>query len=95
MTMRHLFADSIGAHAMRFEKPLAPTYGDDAGVRMLAAFLVVGIAMPFALRFALDMAGVRGMPGAGLGFVVAWLAAFVIAHLYLVRLPMTAVGLRP
>jgi membrane protease YdiL (CAAX protease family) len=95
MTMRHLFADSIGAHAMRFEKPLAPTYGDDAGVRMLAAFLVVGIAMPFALRFAFDMAGVRGMPGAGLGFVVAWLAAFVIAHRYLVRLPMAAVGLRP
>jgi len=92
--MQSLFADSINAHAMRFEKPLAPAYGDDAGLRMLAAFLVVAIAMPFALRFALDVTGVRGMPGASLGFVVAWLAAFILVHWSFVRVPMAAVGLR-
>ena len=93
--MQSLFVDSISAHAMRFEKPLAPTFGDGAGLRVLVAFLVVAIAMPFALRFALDMTGMRGMPGASLGFVVAWLAAFILVHWSFVRVPMTAVGLRP
>jgi len=60
---------------------------------MLAAFLIVGIAMLLALRFAIDTAGMRG-PGARLGFVVAWLAAFVVLHWSFVRVPMAAVGLR-
>jgi membrane protease YdiL (CAAX protease family) len=93
VTLRSLVADSISAHAMRFEKPLAPDHGDDAGMRMGTAFLVVGIAMPLAMRVAFDMAGLRG-PGARLGFVVAWLAAFVLVHRAFVRVPMAAVGLR-
>ena len=93
--MPSLASESISAHALRFEKPLAPTYDDGAGLRMSVAFLVVGIAMPFLLRFAFQLAGVHGSPGANLGFVVAWLAAFALVHRSFVRLPMAAVGLRP
>lgn len=93
--MPSLARESISAHAMRFEKPLAPIYDDGAGLRMSVAFLLVGIAMPFLLRFAFELAGVRGSHGANLGFVVAWLAAFALVHVSFVRLPMAAVGLRP
>ena len=89
-----LLADSVRAHALRFETPLAPTYGDAAGIRVLVAFLVVGVGMLFALRFESDAAGVRGVPAANLGFVVALLAAFVVAQRVFVRLPMADVGLR-
>ena len=85
--------ESIAAHAMRFERPLSPAYGDAAGLRVLAAFLVVGIVLPFALRFAFDAIGARG-PAARLAFVVLWLAAFVAAHRWFVRIPFAAVGLR-
>jgi membrane protease YdiL (CAAX protease family) len=95
MIIPSMLTDSIRAHSLRFERPLAPTYGDAAGLRILAAFLVVAIAVPFALRFALDAGGVRGAPGATLGFVLAWLAAFVVLQRYFVRVPMSAVGLRP
>lgn len=94
MTMQSAITDSIAAHALRFDKPLAPAYGDDAGLRMAVAFLVVGIAMPFAPRFAFEAMGVRGWRAANLAFVVAWLAAFVLAHRGLARVPWAAVGLR-
>jgi membrane protease YdiL (CAAX protease family) len=93
MTVQSLFRDSIAAHAMRFDRPLAPTYGGGAGLRMLAAFLVVGIVLPVALRFAFDAIGTHG-PEARLGFVVSWLAAFVGVHWSFVRVPFAAIGLR-
>lgn len=89
-----LLADSVRAHALRFETPLAPTYGDAVGIRMLVAFLVVGVGMFFALRFVFDAAGVRGLPSAKLGFVVVLLAAFVVAQRAFVGMPMSGVGLR-
>ena len=92
--MPSLVTDSLNAHALRFEKPLAPAYDDGAGLRVLVAFILVGIGLPFLLRFAFDATGVRGSPGANLGFVVAWLAAFFLVHRWFVRLPMAAVGPR-
>ena len=89
-----LLVDSVRAHALRFETPLAPTYGNAAGMRVLVAFLVVGVGMFFALRFLSDAVGVRGLPAANLGFVFALLAAFVVAQRALVDVPMADVGLR-
>lgn len=89
-----LLADSVRAHALRFEAPLAPTHGHAAGIRMLVAFLVVGIGLFFALRYLSAAAGLRGLPAANLGFVVALLAAFVVAQRAFVRVPMAGVGLR-
>ncbi len=93
MVTRSMFRESMAAHALRFDKPLAPAYGEDAGNRMSMAFLIVGIAMLIAMRIALDMAGAHG-PWATLALVVAWLAAFVLVHRWLVRVPLAAVGLR-
>ena len=92
--LRSLLSESLRAHALRFEKPLAPVYGDAAGIRVLVAFLVVGVGLFFALRLVSDAAGVRGLPAANLGFVVALLAAFVVAQRTFVRVPMARVGLR-
>ena len=78
--LKSLLADSVRAHLLRFERPLAPTYGSAAGLRVLVAFLVVGVGMFFALRFVSDAGGLRGLPAANLGFVVALLAAFVVAQ---------------
>ncbi len=89
-----LLAESVRAHALIFETPLAPSYGNAAGIRMLVAFLVVGVVMFLALRFVAAAVGVRGSPAANLGFVVALLAAFVVAQRAFVGLPMAAVGLR-
>lgn len=94
MTTPSLVTESLKAHAMRFEIPLAPTYDDGVGLRVSSAFIVVGIAMPILLRFAFDEAGVRGSPGANLGFVVAWLAAFFLVHWSFVRVPAAAFGVR-
>jgi hypothetical protein len=91
---RSLLAESVRAHALRFETPLAPTYGDAIGIRVLVAFLVVGVGMLLALRVGFDAAGVHGLPAANLGFVVALLAAFVVAQRAFVRMPMAGVGLR-
>jgi membrane protease YdiL (CAAX protease family) len=91
---RSLLAESVRAHALIFETPPAPSYGNAAGIRMLVAFLVVGVVMFLALRFVAAAAGVRGSPAANLGLVVALLAAFVLAQRAFVRLPMAAVGLR-
>ncbi|MBI3716321.1 MAG: CPBP family intramembrane metalloprotease [Betaproteobacteria bacterium] len=92
---RSLLADSARAHALLFESPLAPAYDAATGVRILLAFLVVGVGLFYALRLALDAAGARGMPAAGLGFVVALTAAFVLVQKSFVREPMAAIGLRP
>lgn len=79
---------------MRFGRPLAPRHGDAAGLRLLAAFVVVGIGLPVALRLALGAAGLRGSGAGNMAFVFAWLLAFVVAHRRFVRLPGAAVGLR-
>lgn len=89
-----LLAESVRAQALIFETRLAPSYGNAAGVRMLVAFLVVGVVMFLALRFMAAAAGVRGSPAANLGFIVALLAAFIVAQRAFVGLPMAAVGLR-
>ena len=89
-----LLEDSLRAHVLIFEAPLAPTYGNAVGIRMLVAFLVVAVGMFFALRFVAGAAGLRGLPAANLGFVVALLAAFVVAQRAFVRMPMAAAGLR-
>ena len=57
---RSLLAESVRAHALIFEAPLAPSYGNAAGIRMLVAFLVVGVAMFLALRFVAAAAGMWG-----------------------------------
>jgi uncharacterized protein len=89
-----LLADSVNAHLLRFEMPLRPTYGNAVGIRVLVAFLVVGVGMFFALRFVSDAVDARGLPAANLGFVIALLAAFVVAQRALVGVPMSDVGLR-
>lgn len=92
--LRSLLAESVRAHALRFETPLAPTYGDAAGIRMLVAFFVIGVGMLFVLRLVTGAADVRGVPVANLGFVVALLAAFVVTQRTFVRLAVAGVGLR-
>lgn len=92
--LRSLLSDSARAHTLRFEKPLAPTYGNAAGIRVLVAFLVVGVGMLLALRSASAAAGMRGSPAANLGIVLALFAVFVVMQRTFVGLPMTDVGLR-
>jgi uncharacterized protein len=92
--LRSLLSDSVLAHMLRFERPLAPTYGNGPGICMLVAFVVVGIGLLLALRAASAAAGVRGLPAANLGIVVALFAAFLLVQRAFVRLPMTDVGLR-
>jgi membrane protease YdiL (CAAX protease family) len=92
--LRSLLADSMRAHALKFATPLAPVYGDAVGIRVLLAFVVVGVGIFYALRFAADAAGVRGLPVANLGFVLALLAAFVVAQRVFVGTAMIDVGLR-
>src|SRR5256885_14950749 len=77
-----------------FETPLAPTYGNAVGIRMLVAFLVVAVGLFLALRFLAGAAGLRGAPVANLGFVVALLAAFVVVQRAFVRVPMASMGVR-
>jgi len=89
-----LLEESLRAHVLMFETPLAPTYGNAVGIRMLVAFLVVAVGLFFVLRFLAGAAGLRGAPVANLGFVVALLAAFIVAQRAFVRVPMAAVGLR-
>ncbi len=89
-----LLAESVSAHALSFETPLAPTYGDAAGIRMLVAFLVIGVGMLLAMRLVFGAADVRGFPAANFSFVVALLAAFVVTQRTFVHVPMADVGLR-
>lgn len=94
LALHPLLTDSLRAHALRFERPLAPAHAGEAGARMLGAFLVVGVGMFFALRLLTDALGVRGSPAANLGFVVALLVAFLAAQRWFVGVPMAGVGLR-
>lgn len=89
-----LLEDSLRAHVLIFEATLAPIYGNAVGIRMLVAFLVVGVGIFFALRFVAGAAGLRGLPAANLGFVVVLLAAFLLAQRAFVRMPMAVAGLR-
>lgn len=91
---RSLLAESLRAHALQFEKPLAPTYDSAAGTRILVAFFAVVIAMMLAQRWMSGAVGPTAWPAAKLGFVVAVLAAFLAAQRVWVRLPIAAVGLR-
>jgi len=92
--LQSLLAESVRAHALKFETPLAPTYGDAAGIRILVAFLVIGVGMLIAMRLVFDSADVRGLPAANFSFVVALLAAFVVTQRTFVRVAVAAVGLR-
>lgn len=87
--------DSVRAHALRFERPLAPTYGSGTGVRVLVAFLVVAVGVYYGLRIALVAASVIGTPAASLGFVVLLTLAFFAMQRWYVRAPMADIGLRP
>ena len=86
--------DTLRAHALQFEKPLAPTYGQAVGNRILVSFLVVGIGAFFVLRLVLGGLGISGLPVANLIVVVALLAVFVVAQRTFVRSPIASVGLR-
>ncbi len=89
-----MIAESLRAHALMFERPVAPKYADVAGMRMLVAFVAVAVGLFLALRYFSAVAGTRGSPAANLGFVVALLAAFAAAQRFFVRLPMAEIGLR-
>ena len=89
-----LLADSLRAHALQFERPLAPQYQDSAGNRMLAAFFALVIGMMFAQRWMAANLGAGALPAARLIFVVTLLAAFFAAQQLVVSLPIAAVGLR-
>lgn len=91
---RSLLVDSVLAHLLRFEAPLAPAYGDAVGMRVLVAFLAVAVGVFFGLRVVLGALGMRGLPAANLCFVVALLGAFLLAQKALVRAPMADAGLR-
>lgn len=89
-----LLVDSLCAHALKFERSLAPKYEDAIGLRMLLAFLMVGIGLFFALHLISDVAGVRGSPASNMAFVVALTGAFFLAQRAFVGLPIAGVGLR-
>ena len=89
-----LLVDSWCAHTLRFERPLAPKYEDAIGLRILVAFLMVGIGAFFALRLVSDVAGVRGFPATNMAFVVALVGAFFLAQRAFVGLPIASIGLR-
>ncbi|MEO8383702.1 MAG: type II CAAX endopeptidase family protein [Betaproteobacteria bacterium] len=89
-----LFADSACAHALMFDSPLRPVYDDKTGIRILLAFLGVGLGLFFALRLLSDAVGVRSLPVANLAFVAVLMAAFIVTQRVYVGAPMAAVGLR-
>jgi hypothetical protein len=89
-----LLDDSIRAHTLRFGTPLAPAYGDAAGMRMLVAFLIVGVGLFFALRLAAGAMGVRGLPATNLAFVIVLAVLFLLAQRWFVGAPMAGIGLR-
>jgi membrane protease YdiL (CAAX protease family) len=90
-----LIVESARAHAMRFERPLAPAYGNEVGSRILWGFIAVAAGVFYALRWALGAQGIRGLPGANLAFVVALLFAFLLAQRLWIRAPLAEIGLRP
>jgi membrane protease YdiL (CAAX protease family) len=92
---KSLLSDALQAHLLRFARPLAPTYGDAAGARVLLTFVAVAFVLFLALRWAFDGAGWRGLPAANLGFVAVLLLAFFAGQRAIVRVPAGDVGLRP
>jgi len=89
-----LFVDSLRAHMMKFSRPLSPAYGSTIGRRMLVAFIAVGVFLFYSLRIAFGVIGVRGLPVSNLFFVIALLAAFLVAQKTFVRAPTSDIGLR-
>ena len=90
-----LWLDSIKAHLLFFERPLAPVYPAWQGLRMLVAFVVVAVALFFALRHGL--AGIRLFDGAlrPTLFVAGLLLAFLLLQRAWLKLPFEHIGLRP
>ena len=93
--LRAWLADSLRAHALRFERPLAPEYADAVGNRMLLAFVAVALGLFLGLRHLLGAAGAAALPTARTGFVLILLAAFAGAQRAGVRAPFATVGLHP
>jgi CAAX protease family protein len=91
--MERLVRESIAAHSMRFEHPLAPAYGSAAGVRVGAAFIVVALVFPVAARLASGGALAKD-PALILAYVLAWLAAFALLQRFFVRTAFGDVGVR-
>mgnify|MGYP001794024132 CR=1 FL=1 len=92
--LQPLLADTIREHAMRFETPPAPGYGDAAGTRMLVAFLAVGFGVFIALRLGFHAAGVSQLPDAKLAFVLTLPLASIVIQRRFVRTPFFSIGLR-
>jgi uncharacterized protein len=90
-----VFGESLRAHALVFERPLAPSYASAAGARILVAFVAIGVVLLVGLRFAFEALGIGGQPLANLALVVTLLAAFFAAQRGFVRLPSAVIGLRP
>jgi membrane protease YdiL (CAAX protease family) len=86
--------NSLRAHALQFERPLAPSYSAAVGQRVLVAFAVVAVGVFYGLRFALAALGLAGTPVGGTSFVVALLTAFLVAQQRFVRAPLAELGLR-
>jgi membrane protease YdiL (CAAX protease family) len=80
--------DSLRAHALQFERPLAPSYDAAAGKRVLIAFVVVAFGVFYGLRLLLP-----GTPVGRSSFVAALLVAFLLAQHTYVRSPGAEIGL--
>jgi membrane protease YdiL (CAAX protease family) len=87
-------ANSLRAHALQFERPLAPDHDAAVGRRILIAFAAVAFGVFYGLRFASTQIGLAGTPIGGSSFVVALLAAFLVAQRVFVRTPFPEIGLR-
>jgi membrane protease YdiL (CAAX protease family) len=87
-------ANSLRAHALQFERPLAPSHDAAVGRRILIAFVVVAFGVFYGLRLALARFGLAGTPIGGSTFVALLLAAFLVAQQLLVREPVRDIGLR-
>jgi len=61
---------------------------------MLVAFIAVGVILFYSLRIAFSVTGVRGLPVINLFFVIALLAAFLVAQSTFLRAPRSDIGLR-
>ncbi len=89
-----LLVDSLRAHMMKFSRPLSPAYGDTIGGRMLVAFIAVGVILFYSLRITFNVTGIRGLPVINLLFVIALLAAFLVAQTKFLRASTSDIGLR-